>query len=146
MSNEPMLRTPTMSQIRLAVDGNTRSGVVVAQIRRSTSFGAVPVFSSYQADLVQIEMDADGDLLRCKKKFRGGWFRAMARDERDGLGHAIARAQTLRQQLQRIQRLSLHAPAAAVGGAKAVRRRRTEHGEGDQGRGHCGQPDQTAHA
>ena len=33
-----------MSQIRLAVDGKTKSGVVVAQIRRSTSRGAVPVF------------------------------------------------------------------------------------------------------
>src|SRR5256885_12696637 len=34
-----------MSQIRFAVDGKTKSGVVVAQIRRSTSFGGVPVFS-----------------------------------------------------------------------------------------------------
>ena len=40
-----MLRMPTMSQIRLAVDGNTKSGVVVAQISRSTSFGLVLVFS-----------------------------------------------------------------------------------------------------
>ena len=37
MSKLPMLRIPTMSQTRLAVEGNTRSGVVVAQIRRSTS-------------------------------------------------------------------------------------------------------------
>ena len=35
-----------MSQIRLAVDGNTKSGVVVAQIRRSTSSGLVPVAAS----------------------------------------------------------------------------------------------------
>ena len=34
-----------MSQMRFAVDGNTKSGVVVAQIRRSTSAGAVLVFS-----------------------------------------------------------------------------------------------------
>ena len=40
-----MLRMPTMSQIRFAVDGKTKSGVVVAQISRSTSFGGVPVFS-----------------------------------------------------------------------------------------------------
>ncbi len=44
-SKLPMLRMPTMSQTRFAVDGNTMSGVVVAQIRRSTSAGAVPVFS-----------------------------------------------------------------------------------------------------
>ena len=35
-----------MSQIRLAVEGNTKSGVVVAQIRRSMSDGLVPVRSS----------------------------------------------------------------------------------------------------
>ena len=33
-----------MSQIMLAVDGNCMSGVVVAQISRSTSSGLVPVF------------------------------------------------------------------------------------------------------
>jgi hypothetical protein len=33
-----------MSQIRLAVEGKTKSGVVVAQIRRSTSAGRCPVF------------------------------------------------------------------------------------------------------
>ena len=32
-----------MSQIRLAVDGSTKSGVVVAQISRSISPGLVPV-------------------------------------------------------------------------------------------------------
>ncbi len=45
-SKEPMLRIPTMSQIRFAVDGNTKSGVVVAQISRSTFLGAVFVFCS----------------------------------------------------------------------------------------------------
>ena len=35
-----------MSQIRLAVEGNTKSGVVVAQIRSSTSPGAVAVLAS----------------------------------------------------------------------------------------------------
>ena len=39
------VRMPTMSQTRFAVDGKTMSGVVVAQISRSTSAGAVPVFS-----------------------------------------------------------------------------------------------------
>ncbi len=38
-----------MSQTRLAVDGNTKSGVVVAQIRRSISAGAVSVLGKQPA-------------------------------------------------------------------------------------------------
>jgi hypothetical protein len=46
MSKLPILRIPTMSQTILAVEGNTRSGVVVAQIKRSTSCAGVPVLAS----------------------------------------------------------------------------------------------------
>ena len=46
MSKLPMLRSPTISHTMFAVDGNTMSGVVVAQMSRSTSAGAVPVLAS----------------------------------------------------------------------------------------------------
>src|ERR1700687_6044238 len=58
------------------------------------------------------EMDANRNLPRRLRKLRSGRLRAMSRNESDCLRNAVSSPQTLREELQSIQRLRLDTSAA----------------------------------